>query len=185
MSARVELANPHLYATPQEYVEKHLVPTVTELQRLINELAAPGSASAEDGSVDMVPAKTERFVFRSLDKRLEEKPKHVVFDGAEYLSVSKELLRQKQLKVQLSATVYALGKGDVEFRLVRDDDVIILGSTFIVDCRTPTMFTHTLPFGNSQGCVAPEQRSYIMQARCIDGAAIPVCRRFSMSFVYI
>lgn len=185
MSARVELTNPNLCATPQEYIEKHLAPAVTELQRLINELTAPGSTSAEDGSVDMVPAKTERFVFRSLDKRLDEKPKHVVFDGAEYLTLSKELLRQKQLKVQLTATVYVIGKGIVEFRLVRDDDVIIQASTFTVDCRTPTAFTYTLPFGNAKGCVAPAQRSYIMQGRCIDGAAIPVCRRFSMSFVYI
>ena len=185
MSARVELANPNLYASPQEYIEKHLAPAVDELQRLINELTAPGSMSAEDGSVDMVPSKPAGLVFLPLDRRIDTKPKHVTFNGAEHLTLSKELLRQKQLKVQFLAVVYSYGKGDVEFRLVRDDDVIILGSHFATDCHEPTTFTHTLPFGNSQGCVAPEQRSYIMQGRCIDGAAIPVCRRFSMSFVYI
>lgn len=185
MSARIELTNPNLCATPQEYIEKHLAPAVTELQRLINELTAPGSTSAEDGSVDMVSSESSRFVFHPLDRRLDTRPKHVVFDGTEYLSVSKELLRQKQLKVQFTATVYSKGKGLAEFRLVRDDGVIILGSTFETDCHEPTTFTHTLPFGNAEGCVAPEKRSYIIQARSIDRAAIPVCRRFSMSFVYI
>ena len=188
MSARIELTNPNLCATPQEYIEKHLAPAVAELHRLINELTAPGSTSAEDGSVDMVSSESSRFIFSPMDKRLDTQPKHVVFDGAEYLSVPKELLRQKQLKVQLSATVYVKGikgKGSAEFRLVCDDGNVIYGSDFVTDCHEPTTFTHTLPFGNIQGCVAPAQHSYIIQGRSVDLAAIPVCRRFSMSFVYI
>lgn len=185
MSARIELANPNLCATPQEYIEKHLAPAVTELQRLINELTAPGSTSAEDGSVDMVPGEISRVAFKPLNRRLDVRPKHVVFDGAEYLTIPKELLRQKQLKVQLSSTVYVKGPGSAEFRLVRDDDWVISGSKFATDCHEATVFTHTLPFGNTQGCVAPEKRSYIIEARSIGAAAIPVCRRFSMSFVYI
>lgn len=185
MSARVELANPNLYASPQEYIEKHLAPAVTELQRLISELSVPGSTSAEDWAVDMVPSESSRLFFSNLDRRLDSKPKHVVFDGAEHLTIPKELLRQKLLKVQFSATVYVKGKGSAEFRLARDDEQVIFGSTFVTDCHEATTFTHTLPFGNTQGCVAPEQRSYIIQARSIAPGAIPVCRRFSMSFVYI
>jgi len=184
MSARIELANPNLYATPQEYIEKHLAPAVAELQRLIDELSVAGSTSAEDGSVDMVPAVPGSY-WSELDARRTDTSKRVTFDGEEYLRVPKELLRQKQLKVQFSATVYVVGKGRVEFRLARDDDQVILGSTFVTDCHEATTFTHTLPFGNTAGCVAPEKRSYIIQARSIGPAAIPVCRRFSMSFVYI
>lgn len=184
MSARVELANPNLYASPQEYVEKHLAPVVAELQRVIDELCVPGSTSAEDDSVDMVPAVPGNY-WSELDKRLRDTPKHVFFDGAEYLTIPKELLRQKLLKVQLAATVYVKGKGKAEFRLVRDDGQVILGSDFVTDCHEATTFRHTLPFGNTQGCVASEKRSYIIQARSIGPAAIPVCRRFSMSFVYI
>ena len=184
MSARIELTNPNLCATPQEYIEKHLAPAVTELQRLINELTAPGSTSAEDGSVDMVP-EIIGYYWSELDKRLKATPKSIVFDGAEYLSIPKELLRQKQLKVQLSATVYVHGRGGAEFRIVGGEGETILGSEFATDCHEPTTFTHTLPFGSTAGCVAPEKRSYIIQARSIGLAAIPVCRRFSMSFVYI
>lgn len=184
MSARVELANPHLYATPQEYIEKHLAPAVAELQRLINELATPGSMSAEEGSVDMVPSSPGAY-WSELDTRLHETPKRVLFNGTEHLSMPKEILRQKQLKVQLSATVYVKGKGSAEFRIVDDGGQRVYGSEFVADCPEATTFSHILPFGTTQGCVAPEQRSYIIQARSIDRAAIPVCRRFSMSFVYI
>ncbi len=184
MSPRIELANPNLYATPQEYIEKHLAPAALELQRLIEELSAPGSTSAEETDVDMVPDPPGCY-WSNLDHRLAETPKHVVFDGAEYLTIPKELLRQKMLKVQLSATVYVKGRGKAEFRLVKDADEVMAGSSFVTDCHMPTTFTHTLSFGNTQGCVAPEKRSYIIQARSIGPAAIPVCRRFSMSFVYI
>jgi hypothetical protein len=180
MSASVELANPNLYASPQEYIEKHLAPAVAELNRLIEDF----TALTGDASVDMVPEVPGAF-WSELDRRLEETPKRFYFNGAEYESIPKELLRQKQLKVQLNAVVYVRGKGKCEFRLVDALGNVIRQSPIVTDCHEPTPFTLTLPFGNTQGCVAPEKRSYIIQARSLDTGAIPVCRRFAMTFVYI
>lgn len=182
---QVELANPNTYDSPREYVERHLAPVVAELHRITNELIAPGSTSAEEWGVDMVPVNPSRNAFSPLDRRLDDSPKHVVFDGAAYQSIPTELLRSKQLKVQLSATVYVKRGGRVWFRLVRDDDVVVANSEFACSEPSAVIVTRTLPFGAQPNCVAPEQRKYIIQARSVDSGAIPVCRRFSMSFVYI
>lgn len=184
MSSRVELANPNLYASPQEYIEKHLAPLVTELERIVEELTSP----VGDKTFDMIP-QVSGLQWSPLDIRLDRSPKHFIFDGSAYEKVPTELLRQKQLKVQLTALVYVIGEGEAEFRLVRYDGLPVgepvIGSNFETDCHEPTSFTLTLPFGNTKGCVAPEKRSYIIEARSVDSGIIPVCRRFSMSFVYI
>lgn len=184
MSSRIELANPNLYSTPQEYIEKHLTPVVTELHRALEEVTSP----AGDKTMDMIPLYAG-LKWSPLDARLDNTPKHFIFDGSAYEKVPTELLRQKQLKVQFTALVYVIGGGPAEFRLVRYDGLPVgepvIGSKFETDCHEPTSFTFTLPFGNTKGCVAPEQRSYIIEARSIDSGIIPVCRRFSMSFVYI
>lgn len=181
---RVDLANPNTYDSPREYVTQYLAPIVAELHRITNELISPGATSAEEWGVDMVPSSTALGSFHPLDKRLDDSPKHVVFDGAAYQSIPKELLRQKQLKVQLSAVVYAMN-GDAAFRLVRSDGAIVLGSEFKTASREPLTITCRLPFGDSPGCIAPKQLSYIMQGKGLDLGAIPVCRRFSLSFTYV
>lgn len=182
---RVELANPNLYDSPREYVEKHLAPIVSELHRVTNELTAPGSTSAEEWGVDMVPANPTVGAFHSLDRRLDESPKHVVFDGAAYQSIPKELLRQKQLKVQFSALVYVKGQGDVLFRLVRDDGAVVANSHINSCSQEPELISRTLPFGDAPNSVAPKQHRYIIQGKGLDLDAIPVCRRFSLSFIYV
>lgn len=184
-SARIELANPNLYATPQEYIEKHLAPVVAELHRALEEVTSP----IGEKSTDMIPLYSS-LKWSPLDAHLDNTPKHFIFDGAAYEKVPTELLRQKQLKVQLNALVYVIGGGSADFRLMRYDGLPftgepVIGSTFETDCHEPTSFTLTLPFGNTKGCVAPERRSYIIEARSVDSGIIPVCRRFSMSFVYI
>ncbi len=182
---RVELANPNLYESPREYVEKHLAPVVAELHRITNELIAPGSTSVEEWGVDMVPSGASLGTFSPLDRRLDDTPKHVVFDGAAYQSIPKELLRQKQLKVQMSALVYRKGRGDVLFRLVREDGAVVANSDISSCSSEPEMITRTLPFGDTPNAVAPQQHSYIMQGKGLDLGAIPVCRRFSLSFIYV
>lgn len=182
--AQVELANPNLYESPRDYVEKHLAPVVAELHRITNELIAPGSTSVEEWGVDMVPSSSSLGAFSPLDKRLDDTPKSVSFDGAAYQSIPKELLRRKMLKVQLVAVVYAL-KGDAAFRLVREDGAVVLNSEFTTSSREPTTITCQLPFGDAPGCVAPKQLSYIMQGKGLDLGTIPVCRRFSLSFTYV
>lgn len=185
MSSRIELANPHLYATPQEYIEKHLAPIVAELARVTNELTAPGSSSAEEWGVDMVPSEPQRGRFSPLDMRLDRSPKHVVFDGAEYLKIPTELLRRKQLKVQLSVVVYVKGEGTALFRLVRDDGQVVTNSDIECCENVPFAVVRNLPFADVPNAVAPKQHRYIMEGKGLDPGAIPVCRRFSMSFLYI
>ena len=182
---KVELANPNAYASPREYIEQHLVPAVAELHRITNELIAPGSTSVEEWGLDMVPSKATIGSFSPLDRCLDDSPKHVVFDGAAYKSIPTELLRQKQLKVQLTVVAYVKGSGGAQFRLVRDDGVVIQRSHFVERAQTPSTSTCQLPFGAMPNCVAPEQRKYIIEGKGLDPGAIPVCRRFSMSFVYI
>ncbi len=181
--ARIELANPLTYDSPREYAEQHLVPVVAELHRVLNELLVPGSSSGEEWAMDMVPS--VGGAFSPLDRRLDASPKHVVFDGAEYLKIPTELLRAKQLKVQLTAVVYAQGKGDVLFRLVRDDGVVVANSHMSTFSETPETITRTLPFGELPNCVAPKRHRYIIEGKGLDLGAIPVCRRFSMSFLYV
>jgi hypothetical protein len=185
---RVELANPETYASPGEYVEQHLAPVVTELHRITNELLSPGATSAEEWSVDMRP-ETPSADWRSLDRRLEETAKHVTFDGSQYFTLPAELLRAKQLKVQLTAVVYGKPVGkrlhEVEFRLSRADGIAIDNSTFCVTTTTPVTINRILPFGGQVGSIAAELRDYVIEARCVSRLTVPVCRRLSLSFVYV
>ena len=151
---------------------------------MANELLAPGSTSAEEYGVDMIPVMPSLGYYQYLEKRLDESPKHVVFDGGAYQAISKEILRQKQLKVQLVAVVYAK-HGAVAFRLVRGDGVVVSGSEFQTSAKAPTTITCQLPFGDAHGCVAPKPLTYMIQGKGLDDAAIPVCRRFSLSFIYV
>ena len=183
--ARVELANPNTYSSPKDYIEQHLAPVVAELHRVTNELTAPGSTSAEEWGVDMVPALPTVGAFSPLDKRLDESPKHVVFDGTLYQQIPKELLRHKLLKVQFTALVYVQGKGDVLFRLVRDDGGVVANSHINTCSTEPELISRILPFSDLPNAVAPKQHRYIIQGKGLDLGAIPVCRRFSMSFVYV
>lgn len=187
MSVRIELANPNTYESPREYVERHLAPAAAELNRVMEELLAPGSTSAEEWSADMV-IEWAGETWQRFDRPLVPSSKHVVFNGAEYESISKELLRQKQLKVQLNAVVYAKHSDDpgtVEFRLVRDDGMVILNSHIATYDAEPTGVMRVLPFGNAKGCIAPEKRTYYIEGCSPFRTSIPVCRRFSLSFVYL
>ncbi len=186
---RVQLDNPALYDSPRAYVEQHLAPAVTELHRLINELLSPGCSSSEEWAVDMVSTGPFASGFQPLDGLLQRAPKHVTFDGTEYFSLPKELLRSKQVKVQFTAVVYGkpLGKscGPVAFRLVRGDGMVVDNSEFQVTTEEPETVSRTLSFGDQRGSISPELRDYIIEGMCVGGRTLPVCRRLSLSFVYI
>jgi hypothetical protein len=182
---RIELANPNTYDSPREYVVQHLAPIVAELHRITNELIAPGATSAEEWGMDMGPSAATCGAFSPLDRRLDNSPKHVVFDGAAYQSIPKEILRAKQLKVQFSALVYVKGKGDACFRLVRDDGAVVANSHITCSGKEPALITRTLPFGDAPNAVAPKQQTYIIEGKGLDPGAIPVCRRLSLSFIYV
>ena len=187
--ARIELANPEAYSSPEVYVEEHLVPVAMELQRVVNELLTPGSTSAEEWASDMVPSGPFNGEFQPLDEHLHLAAKHVTFDGAQYFSLPKEHLRSKQVKVQFTAVVYGkkLHKhlAPVAFRLIRADGMVIDNSEFQVTTEEPETVSRILPFGELRGCVSPERHDYIIEGKCPGVRMLPVCRRLSLSFVYI
>lgn len=186
--ARLELANPDSYGSPRDYIEKHLAPAVAELHRVTNELLTPGSTSAEDAAVDMV-SEAGGIHWQQLDKRLQDTAKHVVFDGSTYFTLPKDLLKSKQVKVQLTATVYAHSTnklGTVQFRLVRGDNgKPINDSYFLTDSTVPVTISRDLPFGELDHQVHPYMCTYFIHGRADKPGVFPVCRRFSLSFVYI
>jgi len=181
---RLDLANPNTYSSPKEYIEKHLAPIATELHRLANEMIAPG-ASSEEWSTDMVPSHYPGDDFSCLDARLHDVVKHVTFDGSEYFSIPKELLRAKQLKVQFQATVFVSGGGKASFRLVRDSGDYIDESLFIVEGEKPQTVSRILPFSDDNGSIKPSHCRYFIQGGRVKPGSRPVCRRFSLSFVYL
>lgn len=181
---RLELANPNQYESVEAYVQQHLLPVITELHRLTNELLAPGS-TAEEFAVDMVPSKSTVDVFQRLDRHLASAPKHASFDGSSYFTFSKELLRSKQVKVQLSAMVYVKGGGTADFRLVRDDGMPIDNSQFECVGSAIRQVSRILPFGDFFGGISADSRTYYIEASRADVRCLPVCRRFSLSFVFI
>lgn len=186
---RLELANPNEYASPKEYVEKHLAPVVTELHRAVEELLKPGASSAEEWAVDMVPNIISDREFQPFGVPIKSRAKHVVFDGSEYFSLPEALKSQKQVKVQLQAVVYVKGPGAADFRLVDDEGFVISNSSFGVASihgqNNPFTHTQALGFGAMSGLIQPELRTYYLQGRRVHGGAVPVCRRFSLSFIYI
>lgn len=182
---RLNLANPDGYETAHEYIENHLAPVATELHRLVNEFLAPGSTSTEECSVDMVPSGSGTDTWWPLDKLLLQGAKSIFFDGREYFAIPKETLRAKQLKVQLTATCYVRNGGSASFRLIRGDGTAVNDSLFVVNASDATSFTRVLPFGEGDGCVTPHWQAYIMQAKRLEKHSLPVCRRFSLSFILI
>lgn len=178
---RLELANPE---GVKDYVEKHLAPVATELHRIVNELLSPGATSDEEWRVDSVPAPGIKGRYTRLVRPLFEWAKHLTFDGSEYFSIPKELLRSKQVKVQFTAVVYSSGGGPVSFRLVDQQGEPIESSDLFTTSEVPVTLSTIVPFGESRGCVHPSKLTYFIEGRT-DGFSKPVCRRFSLSFVYI
>lgn len=182
---RLELANPAAYESPQQYIERHLAPVLSELHRLANEFCTPGSTS-EAIDADMTPDphhysdQWQRFTHH-----LDSAPKHVIFDGSEYFSFPKELLRAKQVKVQLVAQVYVKGSGKAHFRLTRSDDSVVGGSSFTIEGPVLQTVTKTLFFGDTRGSISPDSQTYYIEAAGYSARDLPVCRRFSLSFIFI
>lgn len=181
---RVELANPKLFKSPEEYVERHLAPITAELHRLATEFFVPGSTS-EELSVDMTCTVPPVDGFRRLDRLVDTQPKHVIFDGSAYFLTPKDVLRSKQAKIQLSASVYVKGGGGCTFRLVRDDGMPIEGSWFEANGASLQRITKQLPFGDQKGCISPDSRTYYIEAGHATYGSLPVCRRFSLAFIYV
>jgi len=184
-SVQLELGNPAAYSSVKEYIEQHVTPVLTELHRLTNEMIAPGS-TAEAGDVDMISGDTSNTHWASFTTPLKSSPKFVKFDGSEYFKLPKDLLKAKQVKIQLTATVYCRGDiGTAEFALFDGEGGIINGSVFSTSEQDPSTITRRLPFGEAKGLIAPSDSLYLLKGRPVSRGVIPVCRRFSLSFIYI
>ena len=188
-SIRLELANPEGYSSVKDYVEKHLVPVVSELHRLTNEMMTPGSTS-EAYAVDM-STEVPGPIWQNLDTPINQVGKYADFDGSEYFALPKELLKAKQVKVQFVAQCYVrktddiFQLGGVDFRLVDDDNDAIEGSQFTTLAPHPATISLRLPFSDSRHHIRPSKRRYWLQARSHSQVVQPVCRRFSLSFIYL
>jgi len=181
---RLELAPLEPFESHEEYVKRHVAPFLTELHRITTEFFVPGS-TAEELAVDMSPSVPCSERFCRLDQHVDPSPKHVIFDGSRYFSLPKELVRSKQVKVQFVAVAYVKLDGTADFRLVRDDGMRIENSFFHVSGSEVQTITRILPFGDQKGSISPDSRTYYIEAGRFDTFSIPVCRRFSLSFVYI
>lgn len=171
----------HEGLSAKEYVEQRLVPLAGDLKRLCDEFFVPGS-TAEDVSVDMRPSQLKKF-YSPVDTRVSEKPKSTSFwipDNFPYEQ------NGKRLKIQFRAVLYIAGNGTAAFRLVdtkRDSE--ISGSTIQVMSSEPTLYERCLDIGRDGESIHPEVTDYHIEAKLLTTLCQPVCRRFSLSCVYI
>ncbi len=186
-NARLELASPEGFESVRSYINEHLAPVAAELHRLVNESFAPGSTSAEEGSIDAIPSDPASGVFETIDRPLRTGPKSVVFDGAEYFQIPKDVLRSKQVRVVFSATTYCLegSHPGALFRLVRADGMVIEGSSFGCTWDAPKPFSCELPIADKPGCIVPSMQVYHIQGKALQRGLTPVCRRFSLSLQFV
>lgn len=166
---------------PGDYVRDKLIPLAGHLQKLCNEFFNPG-CTAEEGIVDMMPAEPHKY-FEDLDKRVIDKPKSVRFKAETGIPLYKG---EKRLKILLSAMVYVQPAGTACFRLVRaDDGMFIEDSVIQINNTEPTLINRYLAFGNQDGRISPFEYTYNIQGKFLGSKCNPICRRFSLTPVYI
>lgn len=166
---------------PADYVRDKLIPLTGQLHKLCSEFFNPG-CTAEDVIVDMMPNDPHKY-FECLDKRVSEKPKSVTFKTEPNLPLSKG---EKRLKILFSAVVYVQPSGTACFRLVRACDKMIVEDSLIqTTAEEPTLLNRYLHFGTEEGRISPFQYEYIIEGRYLGAKCNPICRRFSLSEVYI
>jgi hypothetical protein len=183
--ARLELAIPESFASAEAYVSQHLAPIAAELHRLVNESSLLVPRQLKSGQWIWYRASLASTSSLLSTLPSSKGPKSVIFDGAEYFTIAPELLRARQLKVQLTAVVYANGGSPAEFRLVNTSGEVIEGSLILTEKQEPETITRVLPFGDKKGCIHPSMQVYHIQGKGYHAGCLPVCRRFSLSFVYI
>ncbi len=166
---------------PADYVRDKLIPLTGQLQKLCSEFFNPG-CTAEEGIVDMMPAEPHKY-FENLDKRVEDKPKSVLFKPERDLPLYKG---DKRLKILLSAIVYVQPAGTACFRLVNGDNGDVIEDSIIQVTNTePALYTRYLSYGNQEGRIRTTEYTYAIQAKYLSTKCNPICRRFSLTTVYI
>lgn len=182
MSSDIKLVLPEPQSfDPADYVRDKLIPLAGHLHKLCSEFFNPG-CTAEEGIVDMMPNEPHKY-FEPLDKRVTEKPKSVVFKTDPNIP---QVKGDKRLKILLSAVVYVQPPGTACFRIVRACDKMVIEDSIIqINNTEPALLNRYLHFGNEQGRISPFEYEYQIEGRYIGSKCIPVCRRFSLSEVYI
>lgn len=166
---------------PADYVRDKLIPLTGQLHKLCSEFFNPG-CTAEEGIVDMRPEEPHKY-FESLTKRVHDKPKSCIFKAEPGLPLAKG---DKRLKILLSAVVYVQPAGTACFRLIRACDKMVIEDSLIQTTNTePALLNRYMAFGNQEGRISPFEYEYIIEGKYLGTKCVPICRRFSLSAVYI
>jgi hypothetical protein len=167
---------------PSDYVNNKLVPIVSELHRLTNALICGGN-SEEYSDIDMIPS-TIGLKFAPVDVYLQQKrPKSCTFevpDNTPYQQLG------KSLKALFKAEVYSEKGHSVCFRLINSNSGESLrDSSLQVMTKEPKVYSVYLPIGAQKDRVQLNLTTYHIEAKCMTIIDRPICRRFSLSLVYV
>lgn len=166
---------------PSNYTKNHLIPLCAQLHKLCSEFFTPGCTD-EAGAVDMAPKEPHKY-FEDVDTPVSSKPKSVRFSVDPNVPLFKG---EKRLRICLSAVVFCQPSGTAVFRLVRRSDKSVVEDSLIQTGATePTLVNRYLLLGNEPGRVSPYADDYVMQAKYMGTKCVPICRRFSLSVVYV
>lgn len=167
--------------SPQQYVNKKLVPLAAELHRLTNQIIVRGSTE-ENSDIDMI-AQHNGKQFAVVDTYVHTVcPKSCMFkmDKGEPMERNGKLA-----KVLFKATVYSDNGKGVAFRLSRvKDGKKITGSDIQTSSRDPIDVSLYLPIGDQPDRISPLEREYVIETKYVSLFARGICRRFSLSVVY-
>ena len=171
--------------SPQIYVNQKLVPLAAELHRLVNENMTRG-VTEENSDIDMVPQEVGKQ-YSLVNMYL-----HTV--RAKFCTFSVDTKQTplqkdgKMLKVMYKATVYSENGKPVHFRLMRVKDKVTIRQSDIQTANTkPTEHVLYLPLGDSsqKDRIQIKENEYCIEAKYVQLWARPICRRFSLSLVYV
>ena len=176
-TTKIEL--PEMDCSPQDYVNQRLVPAVSQLQSLINELFQP-KMTAEASNVDMVPHTPTRD-FQDVNKIVApDYVKTIALDPSQAIND-----HMAKYKVMFEGVFYLQGEGHTaEFRLACEKENIKF-STISVDSREPKYYSVLLdlPRSDQFGMIKNHAAIYRVQARYLGRYCFPICRTAKLTII--
>lgn len=168
--------------SPQQYVNKKLVPIAAELYRLV-QLNTVSDRTSEKEESDMTCHEIGKH-YKPINTMLEtDKPKSVKFSLPPNAPPEKN---GKLLKVLFSCTCYSKEGKTVAFRLSRkSDNEPIEGSQIQTDSQYPHEYTLYLPIGHAKDTIWAKEAEYVITGKYVTTYSRPVVRRFSLSLIYV
>lgn len=164
---------------PKLYIANKLVPMVSRLYNICNDLIVPGTGDQEFN--DMTTPGTFKD-WKNVNTRMNAlETKSFAFELDKSLPFAKD---GKRLFALLTATCYVT-EGTAAFRVLRSRDSIPLKDSEIRCLETePKEFSKILHIKNVDGHISQNREMYHMQARMVHGTGQPVCRRFRIETFY-